>query len=216
MCAIILSCSNKIQHQLMVIILQCVPAHVDVFELPDVDSKILDFLNFNVLILNFFSESYHVSKPPPFYIQPMPKPRYGFEGFRDFNKERLKKISLSSSSLPPVGLFPTEDKSNRIPAISDELYQFESEENINDSHYYNYYDNVNIPAEYRHPSLEYFDDFYPIEHQFLFDPTDEDEEGKSGPNQMTTTTTIASFKCQTHTQQTSVTIYQTHNRASSL
>lgn len=146
----------------------------------------------------------------------MPKPRFGFEGFRDYNKERLKKISLSSSSLPPVGLFPTEDKSNRLAAITDDLYPFdESEDNINDV-YFNYYDNIDIPAEYRHPSLEYLDDFYPIDHQFIFDPTDEDEEGTSGRNQMTTTTTIASFKCQTHTQQTSVTIYQTHNRASSL
>lgn len=156
-----------------------------------------------------------MSKPPPlFYIQPMPKPRYGFDGFRNYNKERLKKISLSSSSLPPVGLFPTEEKSKKLPAITDGLYHFESEDNINDD-YYNYYDTEKLPAEYRHPSLEYFDDFYPIEHQFLFDATD-DEEGTSGPNQMTTTTTIASFKCQTHTQQTSVTIYQTHNRASSL
>ena len=143
----------------------------------------------------------------------MPKPRYGFEGFRNFNKERLKKISLSSSSLPPFGLFPTEEKSKQIPAITDGLYRFEnSDDNINED----YYDKEMIPAEYRHPSLEYFDDFYPIEHQFLFDATDDDEEGTNGP-QMTTTTTIASFKCQTQTQQTSVTIYQqTHNRSSSL
>jgi hypothetical protein len=147
----------------------------------------------------------------------MPKPR--FEGFRDINKERLKKISFSSSSLPPVGLFPTtEDKSKRIPAITDGLFDT-NEDNINDDYYY---DTERLPAEYRHPSLEYFDDFYPIEHQFLFDPTDDDEEQQSGQhNQMTTTTTIASFKCQTQSTQqqqttTTVSIYQTHNRASSL
>lgn len=141
----------------------------------------------------------------------MPKPR--FEGFRDINKERLKKISLSSSSLPPVGLFPEEKKSNNIPAITDGMYNFEnSNDNINDD-YYNYYRD-NEPPEYRHPSLEYFDDFYPIEHQFLF--SDEDEANSTGQNQMTTTTTIASFKCQTQTQHTTVSIYQTHNRASSL
>lgn len=147
----------------------------------------------------------------------MPKPRYGFEGLRNYTKEGLKKISLSSSSLPPVGLFPTEEKSKSILAITDGMYNFdESQDNI-DEYYHNYYDNIDVPAEYRHPSLEYFDDFYPVDHQFLFDPTDDDEEGHtSRPNQMTTTTTIASFKCQTQTQQTSVTIYQTHNRASSL
>lgn len=144
-----------------------------------------------------------MSKPPPYYIQPMPKPR--FEGFRDINKERLKKISLSSSSLPPVGLFPTEDKLKHIPALTDGMYNFEaSDDNIND-YYYNYYENINVPSEYRHPSLEYLDDLYPIDHQFLF--SDDDEDG--GHNQqITTTTTIASFK--------PTTIYQTHNRASSL
>lgn len=189
---------------------QCVLAHVDVSELPDVDSKLLNFKKSLNLSEFFCSESYHVSKPPPFYIQPMPKPR--FEGFRDINKERLKKISLSSSSLPPVGLFPTEDKLKSIPAITDGMYNFEaSDDNINDC-YYNYYENINVPSEYRHPSLEYLDDLYPIDHQFLF--SDDDEDG--GHNQMTTTTTIASFKCQTQTQQTTVSIYQTHNRASSL
>lgn len=144
----------------------------------------------------------------------MPTLRYDF---RDINKERLKKISLSSSSLPPVGLFPTEDKSNKIlPAITDGMYNFyNSQDNINDD-MYNFYDNDKLP-ELRHQSLEYLDDFYPIENQFLFDPMDEDEDkDENAPPQLTTTTTIASFKCQTHTQQTTVTIYQTHNRASSL
>ncbi|KAL7051573.1 hypothetical protein ACKWTF_004511 [Chironomus riparius] len=158
---------------------------------------------------------YHVRKPNqvPFYIQPMPKPRFDF---RDINRERLKKISLSSSSLPPVGLFPTEDKSNKIPAITDGMYNYySSQDNINDD-IYNFYNNDKAP-ELRHQSLEYFDDFYPIENQFLFDPLDDDDDDNSGPPpQMTTTTTIASFKCQTHTQQTTVTIYKTHNRASSL
>lgn len=145
----------------------------------------------------------------------MPTPRYDF---RDINKERLKKISLSSSSLPPVGLFPTEDKSNTIPAITDGMYNFySSQDNINDD-MYNFYDNDKVTYDPdRHQSLEYLDDFYPIENQFLFNPTDdEDEHSNLGPPQMTTTTTIASFKCQTQTQQTTVAIYQTHNRASSL
>jgi hypothetical protein len=145
----------------------------------------------------------------------MPKPRFDF---RDINKERLKKISLSSSSLPhAVSLFPTEEKSSKIPAITDGLYNFySSQDNINDD-MYNFYENDKLP-ELRHQSLEYFDDLYPIENKFLFDPLDDDEDDNSGPPQMTTTTTIASFKCQTqtHTQQTTVTIYQTHNRASSL
>lgn len=149
----------------------------------------------------------------PFYIQPMPKPRFDF---RDINRERLKKISLSSSSLPPVGLFPTEDKSSKIPAITDGMYNFyNSQDNINDDEMYNFYNNDKVP-ELRHQSLEYFDDFYPIENQFLFDPMDDDDDNNSQPPQMTTTTTIASFKCQTQTQQTTVTIYKTHNRASSL
>lgn len=146
----------------------------------------------------------------PYYIQPMPKPRYDF---RDLNRERLKKISLSSSSLPPVGLFPTEEKSSKIPAITDGMYNFySSQDNINED-MYNFYNNDEVP-ELRHQSLEYFDDFYPIENQFLFEPSD--DENSTVPNQMTTTTTIASFKCQTQTQQTTVTIYKTHNRASSL
>lgn len=145
----------------------------------------------------------------------MPKIRYDF---RDINKERLKKISLSSSSLPPVvGLFPTEDKSHKIPAITDGAYNFyNSQDNINDD-MYNFYDTDKIP-ELRHQSLEYFDDLYPIENnKFLFDAMeDEDDDDMNHPPQITATTTIASFKCQTHTQQTTVTIYQTHNRASSL
>lgn len=83
---------------------------------------------------------------------------------------------------------------------------------------YNFYDDDKVP-ELRHHSLEYLDDFYPIEDQELLDdPFDED--ATCGP-QMTATTTIASFRCQSNAQQyqqqtTRVTIYQTHNRASSL
>jgi hypothetical protein len=139
----------------------------------------------------------------------MPKPRYDF---RDSNKERLKKISLSSTSLPPLELFPTESKTNNLPAITGGNF-YNSQDNINDD-LYNFYDTIKSP-ETRHPSLEYFDDFYPIENQFLFEPTD-DENDYGPPQQLTTTTTIASFKCHTQTQQTTVTIYQTHNRASSL
>jgi len=146
----------------------------------------------------------------------MPKPRFDF---RDINKERLKKISLSCTSLPPVALFPTEEKTSKLEAIT-----FHSDDNINDDQMYNNnyffddddYDEDKIP-ELRHPSLEFFDDFYPIDEQHMLDLLDEDD---SGQPQMTTTTTIASFKCQSQTphyqQQTSVTIYQTHNRASSL
>jgi hypothetical protein len=145
----------------------------------------------------------------------MPKPRFNF---RDINKERLKKISLSSSSLPPVSLFP-EEKS-KIPAITDGLYNYySSQDNINDDVYNFYGDENDKLPQMRHQSLENFDDLFPIENKFLFDPLDdEDDDENSGPPQMTTTTTIASFKCQTqtHTQQTTVTIYQTHTRASSL
>lgn len=159
-----------------------------------------------------FSQRYHVRKPPPFYIQPMPKPRFDF---RD-NKERLKKISLSASSLPPVPLFPVEEKSFTIPAITDGAYNFHnSHDNMHDD-MFNFYDEHKA-TEDRHHSIENLDDFYPIEdHHLLDDPMD--EEDFSGPPQMTATTTIASFKCQTNTQQqtTTVTIYRTHTRASSL
>lgn len=142
----------------------------------------------------------------------MPLPRFNF---RD-NKERLKKISLSASSLPPVPLFPVEEKSFGIPAITDGAYNFHnSQDNMHDD-MFNFYDEDQLP-ELRHHSLEYLDDFYPIEeHDLLDDPLDED--GTSGPPQMTTTTTIASFKCQPFRQQTTttVTLYQTHARASSL
>jgi hypothetical protein len=162
-----------------------------------------------------FRQRYHVRKPPPppFYIQPMPTPRFDF---RDINKERLKKISLSASSLPPVPLFPVEDKSFTIPAVTDGAYNFHnSQENFHDD-MYNFYDD-DKPHEKRHHSLEYLDDFYPIDDQELLD----DEAVTSGPLQMTATTTIASFKCQSNVQQyqqqtTTVTIYQSHNRASSL
>lgn len=84
---------------------------------------------------------------------------------------------------------------------------------------YNFYDDDDKTPELRHHSLEYLDDFYPIEdHHLLEDPLDEDE--TSGPPQMTTTTTIASFKCQSNAQhyqqQTSTVIIYRHNRASSL
>jgi hypothetical protein len=125
----------------------------------------------------------------------MPKPRFDF---RDINKERLKKISLSASSLPPVPLFPTEEKSFAIPAITDGAYNFHtSMDNMHDD-MYNFYDDDKV-TELRHHSLEYLDDFYPIEDQLFDDPLDEDE--TSGPPQMTATTTIASFKCQSSTQQ---------------
>ena len=147
----------------------------------------------------------------------MPKPR--FCDFRDINKERLKKISLSASSLPPVALFPIEDKSFTIPAITDGAYNFHnSQDNMHDD-MYNFYDD-DIVTEKRHHSLEYLDDFYPIEGHHLFGDDLLDEEEHSGPQpQMTTTTTIASFKCQSNVQQNqpqTVTLYQTHNRASSL
>lgn len=203
----------------MATIRQCVLAHAVVSVLLGKDSEFFLKFYFSVNLKKIFSsQRYHVRKPPQpsFYIQPMPKPRFEF---RDINKERLKKISLSSSSLPPVCLFPTEEKS-KIPAmITDGLYNFyNSQDNINDE-MYNFYDNDKLP-ELRHQSLEYFDDLYPIENKFLFDPLDDDEEDDNhsggGAPQMTTTTTIASFKTQTHTQQTTVTIYQTHHRASSL
>lgn len=144
----------------------------------------------------------------------MPTPRFDFR-----DKERLKKISLSASSLPPVPLFPVEEKSNKIPAITDGAYNFHnSHDNMHDD-MYNFYDDE--VTEKRHHSLEYLDDFYPIEgHELLDDPLEED--GLCGPAQMTATTTIASFKCQSNNQQqfpqpaTSIAIYQTHTRASSL
>jgi hypothetical protein len=153
----------------------------------------------------------------------MPKPRFDF---RDVNKERLKKISLSASSLPPVPLFPTEDKSKTIPALTDGAYNFHnSTDNIHGDDMYDFYDDHKPSTDYktekRHHSLEYLDDFYPIEdHELLDDPLNE-EGDTSGQLQMTATTTIASFKCQMNCQQfqqqtTTVTIYQTHNRASSL
>lgn len=141
----------------------------------------------------------------------MPKPRFDFD---DINRERLKKISLSASSLPPVALFSTEEKHEEFEVAHESAYSFHnSMENINDD-LYNFFDDE---REKRHHSLEYLDDFYPIEeHHFLNDPDDEDEFP-----QMTTTTTIASLKCQTNAfqlqqQTTTVTIFQTHNRASSL
>lgn len=144
----------------------------------------------------------------------MPFPRVDF---RDINKERLKKISLSSSSLPPVALFPVEDKSNAIPAITDGAYNFHnSQDNMHDE-MYNYYDDDRV-HELRHHSLEYLDDFYPIDESELLDDLLEEGEKASGPPGLTTTTTIASFKCQSNAkhQPTTVAIYQTHNRASSL
>lgn len=86
---------------------------------------------------------------------------------------------------------------------------------------YNFYDDDEKVTEERHHSLEYLDDFYPIEETHLFDDPLDDEDETSGPPQMTTTTTIASFKCQAHAQHfqqqtTTVTLYQTHHRASSL
>lgn len=140
--------------------------------------------------------------------------------FRECNKERLKKISLSASSLPPVGLFPIEEKSHNIPAITDGAYNFHnSQDNMHDD-MYNFYDEVIPPKEKRHHSLEYLDDFYPIDDQELLEDL-LDEDVKSGPPQMTATTTIASFKCQSNMQQfqqqsTSGTICQTQTRASSL
>lgn len=147
----------------------------------------------------------------------MPKPRFDFQ---DINKERLKKISLSASSLPPVALFPIEEKSNTIPAITEGAYNFHnSMDNMHDD-MFNFYDDER-ETEKRHHSLEYLDDFYPIEDTHLFDDPLDDEDETSGPPQMTTTTTIASFKCQLNAQHfqpqtTTVTIYQTHNRAASL
>lgn len=141
----------------------------------------------------------------------MPKPRFDFS---EINKERLKKISLSASSLPPVPLFPTEDKLNTIPAITDGAYNFHnSQDNMHDD-MYNFYDDDKVP-ELRHHSLEYLDDFYPIEDEHLLDDPSDDTYRTYA--QITATTTIASFKCQTNAQQTqAVTIYQSHNRASSL
>lgn len=165
---------------------------------------------------NNFSKRYHVRKPQPFYIQPMPKPRFEF---RDINRERLKKISLSASSLPPVGLFPVEDlKKEQLLAITDgsldHQYYHTSSDNVNDE-LYNFYDDDHV-LEPRHKSLEYFDDFYPVEDQHYLDLMADDDDSTNVKPHVTATTTIASFRCTTqYQQQTTVAIYQ-HTRASSL
>ena len=171
-------------------------------------------MKFNIVFR--FSPKYHIRKQPPYYIQPMPKPRFDFN---EINQERLKKVSLSASSLPPVPLFPTEEKSNIIPYITDEAYNFHnSEENMHDEMYNFYDDDDDKVPELRHHSLEYLDDFYQIEDEHLLDDPYDDNEGTyTGAPLMTTTTTVAPFKCQTNAHQTqAVTICQTHNRASSL
>ncbi|CRL03798.1 CLUMA_CG016313, isoform A [Clunio marinus] len=158
-------------------------------------------------------QRYHMRKPPPFYVQPMPKPRFDF---RDVNKVHLKNISLSASSLPPVALFPTQEKSSKIPAITDGAYDFHNSQNNMHDDMYNFYDDEHT-HEMRHQSLQYLDDFYPIAEHHFFDDDHHDDDEISGPPQMTTTTTIASFKFQSiapQLKQHSTTVAL--NRASSL
>jgi hypothetical protein len=138
-------------------------------------------------------ERYHSKKSTPFYIQPLPGPRYDF---RNSNKSNLNKFSISALSLPPVGLFPTEDKTEKLPALT-HMYNFNSDEE-GDLHeeLYNLTDiedAVEVVTEKRHHSLEYLDDFYPIEEHTYFDDIFLDDE-TSEPHQMTATTTIASFR----------------------
>lgn len=140
----------------------------------------------------FCRERYHTKKSTPFYIQPLPGPRYDF---RNSNKSNLNKFSISALSLPPVGLFPTEDKTEKLPALTN-MYNFNSDE----EEIFNFADiiediddTVEVTGEKRHHSLEYLDDFYPIEEHTYFDDILLDDE-TSEPHQMTTTTTIASLR----------------------
>lgn len=191
---------------------QCVHVRVHASEHPNKDSTFYGKNNSWIIIVFICSQRYHVRRPPPYYIQPMPKPRFDFS---ELNKERLKKISLSATSLPPVPLFPTESKADKIPSITDEAFASHNFEDIHDD-MYNFYDEEMV-RESRHHSLEYLDDFYPIEDEHLLDNPFDDIDVYAGAPPLTATTTITSFKCQTNIQQTqSVTNYQTHNRASSL
>lgn len=162
----------------------------------------------------FFRERYHHSKKStPFYIQPLPVPRYDF---RNINKSNLNKFSISALSLPPVGLFPTEEKNDKLPAIA-KMYNFHSdEEEIIQEEMYNLTDiddivDVVVTGEKRHHSLEYLDDFYPIEEHTYFDDILDDE--TSEPHQMTTTTTLASFRNSQPKSHHSRTTDQSHSRS---
>jgi hypothetical protein len=123
------------------------------------------------------------------------------------------KVSLSALSLPPVGLFPTEEKQDKCLALKmDDIYNSDEEDHEDNVDY----EPMNV--EKRHQSLEYLDDFYPIEeHHYFDDPLE--EEDTSGIHQMTTTTTIASFRPINSIfpkSQPKMSPYQKHNRASSL
>lgn len=209
---IIPSYNKMILCHLRVTAVPCVHVLAHVLEHPSRDGKADKTFYIKIILFCCFSKRYHVQKPPPYYIQPMPKLRFDIN---EINKEHLKKMSLSASSLPPVPLFPTEDKSNKIPAITDGAYNFHnSQDNMHDD-MFNFYDDDKVP-ELRHHSLEYLDDFYPIEDEHLLDDPFDDVTDAGAP-QMTATTTITSLKCQTNEQQTqALTSYQTHNRASSL
>ncbi|CAO1325075.1 unnamed protein product [Diamesa tonsa] len=165
-------------------------------------------------------QRYHVRRSPPFHIPQMPKPRFDF---REQTKERLKKFSKSCCSLPHLSIFPLNEihsSMSKLPTYDDgalALYNV-SKDNINDE-MYNFYDDEKTTTSNRHKSLEYFDDFYVVNEE-LFLETLEDLDNND-PLQMTTTTTIASFKCQTQNQQmqqqiTTISYFQSQNRASSL
>lgn len=161
-----------------------------------------------------FSERYHAKKSTPFYIQPLPGPRHDF---RNINNSNLNKFSLSASSLPPVGLFPTEeDKTEKLPALT-HVYNFHSDEELRDE-FFNLTDvDDMLEGEKRHHSLEYLDDFYPIEEHHYFDDMLLDDETSEPHQQMTTTTTVASFRnSQSKSHITTGRTLQSHNRASSL
>lgn len=174
---------------------------------------------YNIYLI-FSRQRYHVRRSPPFHIPQMPKPRFDF---REQTKERLKKFSKSCCSLPHLSIFPLNEihsSMSKLPAYDDgalALYNV-SKDNINDE-MYNFYDDEKTTTSNRHKSLEYFDDFYVVNEE-LFLETLEDLDNND-PLQMTTTTTIASFKCQTQNQQiqqqiTTISYFQSQNRASSL
>lgn len=110
---------------------------------------------------------------------------------------------------------------SKLPAYDEgalALYNV-SKDNINDEMYNFYDDHEKTTTSNRHKSLEYFDDFYVVNEELFLDTLEDLD--NNDPLQMTTTTTIASFKCQTQNQQiqqqiTTISYFQSQNRASSL
>lgn len=136
-----------------------------------------------------------------FSVPPIPKPRFDF---KTINKEQLKKISISVSSLPPVPLFP-KDRSEKNSDSTDGAYLISK----NDGNY-TFYDEEKVH------NFEHSSEFRHLEGEFLFDVSLKKTYENIAATQKTFRNNISLLKSyNVHRSQTE-SFFKSHNRTLSL